>query len=475
METSTSDIKPSSFDYNDDEPIIVKQNDQIDLTDKLTISLKTSKTHVKDTSMTLPMLLSIETPQLNKSERASIDLICVLDKSGSMKGQKIMLLIDSFTTIMEYLSDNDRLSIIVFDSKVLRLTPLIRMTQEGKERTLIALRGIKASGQTNIALAVNYALEVMRGRRITNSVTSMFILSDGLDAGAEKRIQGLLEHYKDIIRETFTIHSFGYGSIHDPVMMSSIAQLKDGSFYFIDKLDTIDEIFVDCLGGLISTVAQNMSIKVNITPDVKVIKAYGIEGSWRVNNDTYSTEILYVMSGKTYSYVFEIELTKPSNFIDDKSMQVANALVSFKDLKGSSYYQTTISEVFLIQEEVIECSQKEVLVEHYRVKTAEATNMAIKFSATRRHKEAQKLLEELKEEMKSSIVGGDIIVMNYIKDIDSSILNIKPEVYSFTGKHYLLENYQCNMNKKSNTNCNNVYMNSTQEEMVKAVRAKKTK
>ena len=31
--------------------------------------------------------------------------------------------------------------------------------------------------------------------------------------------------------------------------MSNISKLKDGGFYYVDKLDTVDEMFIDALGG----------------------------------------------------------------------------------------------------------------------------------------------------------------------------------------------------------------------------------
>ena len=58
--------------------------------------------------------------------------------------------------------------------------------------------------------------------------------------------------------DTFTINSFGFGNDHDPELMNKISQYKDGNFYFVEKLDTVDEMFVDALGGLFSVVAQNI-------------------------------------------------------------------------------------------------------------------------------------------------------------------------------------------------------------------------
>lgn len=48
-------------------------------------------------------------------------------------------------------------------------------------------------------------------------------------------------------------------------MMNDIAKLKDGNFYYVEKLDTVDEMFVDALGALFSIVAENIDLVVRTT------------------------------------------------------------------------------------------------------------------------------------------------------------------------------------------------------------------
>jgi hypothetical protein len=76
------------------------------------------------------------------------------------------------------------------------------------------------------------------------------LLSDGQDGSAEQTVKSYLESFK--LEDNFTINSFGFGEDHDPRLMTGISNLKDGNFYFIQKLDTLDECFVDALGGLVS-------------------------------------------------------------------------------------------------------------------------------------------------------------------------------------------------------------------------------
>lgn len=61
----------------------------------------------------------------------------------------------------------------------------------------------------------------------------------------------------------FSIHSFGFGTDNDEDLMTKICQLKEGSFYFIKELATLDEAFSNALGGVISLVATDVVIKLN--------------------------------------------------------------------------------------------------------------------------------------------------------------------------------------------------------------------
>jgi hypothetical protein len=38
--------------------------------------------------------------------------------------------------------------------------------------------------------------------------------------------------------------------------MDRLAKIKDGTFYFIEKVDDVGECFADCVGGLISVVGK---------------------------------------------------------------------------------------------------------------------------------------------------------------------------------------------------------------------------
>jgi hypothetical protein len=62
--------------------------------------------------------------------------------------------------------------------------------------------------------------------------------------------------------------------------MNKICTLRDGSFYFIKELSTLDEAFCNALGGIITLAATNITIQVRsvasgLVKGVEILKVYG--------------------------------------------------------------------------------------------------------------------------------------------------------------------------------------------------------
>jgi hypothetical protein len=57
-----------------------------------------------------------------------------------------------------------------------------------------------------------------------------------------------------------TINTFGFGADHDATLLKKIADHGQGIYYYIDSTKAIAEAFADCLGGLLSVVAQDIRV-----------------------------------------------------------------------------------------------------------------------------------------------------------------------------------------------------------------------
>lgn len=215
-----------------------------------------------------------ESPQSSQDSRTPVDLVTVLDVSGSMSGTKLALLKRAMGFVIQNLGPSDRLSVIAFSSTARRHFPLRRMTETGKLEALQAVNSLVSSGGTNIAEGLRKGFKVMVDRKWKNPVCSIILLSDGQDTYTisgnsmtrpQADYKSLLPtsiHQNGSVGFRIPVHAFGFGSDHDAASMHSISEISGGTFSFIEAEGVIQDAFAQCIGGLLSVVVQELQVKV---------------------------------------------------------------------------------------------------------------------------------------------------------------------------------------------------------------------
>ncbi|XP_026447737.1 E3 ubiquitin-protein ligase WAV3-like [Papaver somniferum] len=200
---------------------------------------------------------------MSQSCRAPVDLVTVLDVSGSMRGSKIELLKRAMRFVIENLGPSDRLSIVTFSSYARRLLPLRRMTDSGKQHALLVVNSLATGSGTHILNGLRTGASVIDSRKEKNPFCSIMLLSDGKDTSRETAISTKLTTIK------VPVHTFGFGSSHDPVLLHSISQTCKGTFSFVEAERFIQDAFAQCIGGLLSVVLQDVQVHVQcVHPDI---------------------------------------------------------------------------------------------------------------------------------------------------------------------------------------------------------------
>ncbi|XP_019413970.1 PREDICTED: uncharacterized protein LOC109325836 isoform X3 [Lupinus angustifolius] len=213
-----------------------------------------------------------EQPPSDQNSHAAIDLVTVLDVSGSMSGTKLALLKRAMSFVIQNLGPSDRLSVIAFSSTAHRIFPLRLMTDTGRQQALQAVNSLVASGGTNIAEGLKKGTKVFVDRRWKNPVSSIILLSDGKDAHSVSSRSNVETNYQVLVPNSIhrnnstglqiPVHAFGFGSDHDATLMHSISEISGGTFSFIEDEDVIQDAFAQCIGGLLSVVVQELHVKV---------------------------------------------------------------------------------------------------------------------------------------------------------------------------------------------------------------------
>ncbi|KAJ6712751.1 CALCIUM-ACTIVATED CHLORIDE CHANNEL REGULATOR [Salix purpurea] len=234
------------------------------------------------------VLVRVLAPPLDNSlphHRAPIDIVTVLDVSGSM-ASKLILLKRAVNFILQNLGPSDRLSIVTFSSSARRILPLRIMSGSGREDAIRVVNSLSAIGGTNIVAGLKKGIRVLEERRQHNSVANIILLSDGCDTQSHNT-HNRLEYLKSLPtsifpsnnasgeesqQPTFPIHTFGFGLDHDSAAMHAISDESGGTFSFIESIDILQDAFARCIGGLTSIVARDVQLKVrSASPGVQIM------------------------------------------------------------------------------------------------------------------------------------------------------------------------------------------------------------
>ena len=293
------------------------QENQKDLNKKITISvLQSQKLFNKNTAF----ILSLNSP--DKIEREScVDVLCIIDISGSMKGQKLSHVKLSLKSIISFMTPKDRLCIILFNDDANVYLDLSFMTEDTKKKYLEKIEKITAKGGTNILNGLKKAIEILKEDKKNENnnepmeekrVKTIMLLSDGYDNDYDT--EEIVDEIKKITKGqhlSFTLHTFGYGDDFDSKLMSKLALIRDGSFFSVEDINKIQDYFVNALGGCMSTIYNEVKINIKMLKDTyKFVKIYGQDKlyNFESKNNELSFGIIQVISGKEYTYTFEVEL-----------------------------------------------------------------------------------------------------------------------------------------------------------------------
>lgn len=179
-------------------------------------------------------VLPVRLKSADEEEKQSAAVAIVMDRSGSMAGEKLEMAKSASIATAEILGRNDFIGVYAFDSEAHVVAPMTRLTSTAAVAGQIAT--VASGGGTNLQPALEQARDALR--RVKAKVKHMIILTDGQTAG-----EGYEAMASQCRGEGITISTVSIGEGSHVALLQAIASSGGGQSYTTTDAASITRIF----------------------------------------------------------------------------------------------------------------------------------------------------------------------------------------------------------------------------------------
>jgi len=283
------------------------------------------------------------------AERQPVNLVIVLDRSGSMGGEKIVRARDAAIEALHRLDRRDMFSVVIFDHEVSTLiSPQSPTDAAWLERQI---HSVTARGNTALFAGVSQgAAELRKNLERSGFVHRVLLLSDGEANVGPSSPDDLGRLGAALRREGISVTTVGLGEGFNEDLMTALAQRSDGNHYFAAESGDLARIFAAELGDVLNVVAQQIDVTIEFPEGIRVIRPIGREAECHGREVSFSLNQLY--GGQEKFLLVEVEVPAAK---ENVIRTVAKARARFAETSGGAVRE-------LVAEGQVRTTRNEALV-----------------------------------------------------------------------------------------------------------------
>lgn len=406
--------------------------------------------------------LKYEESEALAAMKTPLDLVCVLDNSGSMSGGKLESLKKAMGFVVDCMGQSDRLSVINFNSYPTGLHGLKRMSSDNKQVSKGRMQELRATGGTDILAGMQCGWDVLRSRSTRNPTSCMFLLTDGQDRSNREQKLELARAMKAAGTSLFV---FGFGTDHDSEHMAAIAEAAEGTFTYVEG----DDMVVDAFGGTIGT-QQGRSLS-NITlrlqcgePEVSIVQVQAgrYPNTLLPDRRAGTVSFLNMYMGEARDILVQMRVPAVEGGVAEYPLLTASASYALSDGSGSAASAAAVIEV-----EAVPCSVArvpadaldpnmvralDVDVSLNRVLCTAAVAEALRNADAGNFGIAKEVIAAAKEKLAASVSfrSGNSTVTGLMQELEDALLRVRSRGdYEYGGRAMMAEAFTTNTYQRS--------------------------
>jgi Ca-activated chloride channel family protein len=379
----------------------------------------------------LSLLMDLTAKDVGSDARSRMAVAIVIDRSGSMAGDKIQKARQASKQFVARLTDEDEIAIVTYSSDYSVDLPLTTIKGQ-RNRIDRVIDEILDGGGTDIGAGLQAGLSALKGAH-KDAVKRLLLVSDGNANQGITDSGSLASIAKRGHQDGITVSTLGVGVDFNEDLLGQMAQGAGGGYYYARDPEAIASAFDKELTGLTKLAARNVEVGLELAPNVSISEVYG----YRTENRRGRIVIPVgdMAGGERRRVMVQLELSGSEGKID-----VSNIVLSYNPASSDTAreHQGQLSVAVTDNESELASGERRDVGEAFEAALAAQAReqAAVSFQSGNKTEALHHLRARIDETKKKNVAMKSVVLEEQVMEMEDAMKSISsaPSVDSDQGK-----------------------------------------
>jgi len=211
--------------------------------------------------------------------RAPLNLIAVVDQSGSMSGAPLETVKASLHQLVDQLGGDDQLSVILYgDGATVHLRPT-RVRPEERKALHARIDAIRSEGSTYLELGLQTGFDLARKTQPGfEGTTRVMLFTDERPNVGRTDAESFMGMAEAASKDGIGMTTIGVGVQFGAELATKVSSVRGGNLFFFPQAEKMVEVFTDELDMMVTELAYDLRLVFAPAPGLEMAGVYGIPG-----------------------------------------------------------------------------------------------------------------------------------------------------------------------------------------------------